>query len=269
MKKGEMHFNWIFIMIVGAVFLAFFTGFAIKYKDLQERKTEITMLNNINTALTNLQSSSFVISTRIDLPLDINIDCSNNGYSIFINEKNKADVLIASKKNIKRSMHAWYQPYKIPFKITNFYYLTDDSPINIATNNVNLVNSIKEEMPDDFKSKINVYNGNNFVVNGDLNKGTVTVDEKEVPYFGKEMLYAAVLSSNYSCFYNNIKNEINKAVSIHESKARILTKSGCNYNLILSKINLLSDINDLDYGIVKSIEDLNKNLISINCAGLY
>src|SRR3989344_4984333 len=199
MKKGEFYFNWIFIMVAGAVFLAFFTGFAIKYKDLQERKTEITMLNNINTALTNLQSSSFVISTRIDLPLDINIDCSNNGYSIFINE------------------------------ITNFYYLTDDSPINIATNNVNLVNSIKEEMPDDFKSKINVYNGNNFVVNGDLNKGTVTVDEKEVPYFGKEMLYAAVLSSNYSCFYNNIKNEINKAVSIHESKARILTKSGCNY----------------------------------------
>ena len=65
MKKGEVYFNWIFILVVGAVFLAFFTGFAIKYKDLQEKKTEIIFLNNLDVALTNLQSSSFTTSTNI------------------------------------------------------------------------------------------------------------------------------------------------------------------------------------------------------------
>ena len=269
MKKGEVYFNWIFIMVAGAVFLAFFIGFAIKYKDLQERKTEITMLNNIDSALTNLQSSSFTTSTSIDMPLDINVDCDSSGYYIFINEKSKVDILVASKGSIRKNMHVWHQQYKIPFRAANIYYLADDNPINIATNNADLINAIKEEMPDDFRDKINVYEGNNLIIKGDMNKGTVMVDGKEIPYFGKEMLYAAMLSSNYSCFYNSVKKEVGEAIMAYENKAGVLSKSGCNYNLILSKINLLNDVKNVDYEIVQSIEDSNKNLISLNCAGLY
>ena len=269
MKKGEMYFNWIFIVVVGAVFLAFFTGFAIKYKDLQERKTEIIFLNNLDSALTNLQGSSFTTSTDIELPLNVNVDCDNKGYIFFIKEKNDIDYLISSKELLKEKIHVWYKPYKIPFRVTNIYYLNDDSPVNVLTNNVELVNSLKEEMPDEFRNKINVYSGNNLIINGDENRGTVFSDGKNVPYLGKEMLYAAIFSSNYSCFYNNMKEEISKAISIHESKARVLARSGCNYNAIISRMNMLRYMGNADYSAVNSIEELNKDLISINCPGLF
>lgn len=269
MKKGEVYFNWIFILIVGAVFLAFFMGFAIKYKDLQEKKTEIIFLNNLDIALTNLQSSSFTTSTNIELPLDVNINCNNKGYNIFINENNDADYIIASKEKLKNKIYIWYKPYKIPFQATNFYYITDDNPLNIFTNNIELVNSLKNDMPESFSSRLNVFSGNKLIINGDKNKGTMFFEGKNIPYLGKEMLYAAVLSSNYSCFYDSVKKEMNEAISIYENKARVLSKSGCNYNLILSKMNLLRDINSVDYSIVENIEEMNRNLISINCPGLF
>ena len=89
MNKGQAYFNWVFIIIIGAVFLAFFTGFAFKYKDMQEKKTEIIILNNLDTALTNLQGSSFTTSTSIELPLDINVNCDDNGFDIFCPSQKK------------------------------------------------------------------------------------------------------------------------------------------------------------------------------------
>jgi len=268
MRKGELYFNWIFVAVIGAVFLAFFAGFAIKYKDLQEKKTEMIFLDNLDSALTNLQSSSFTTITSIELPLNININCGNNGYNIFINEKNNVDYLLASESNLKNKVYVWYQPYNIPFKVTNFYYLIDDK-INIAANNVQLINSMKEEMPEEFKSRINVYQGNNLIINGNENQGNILIDGKNIPYLGKEMLYAAMLSNNYSCFYNNVKKELNKAVSIYENKAQILSRSRCNYGLVLSKINMLRDFSNVNYQIITDIDDLNRNLVSMNCPSLF
>ena len=173
MKKGEMYFNWVFIVIVGAVFLLFFFGFAVKYKDLQEKKSEIIFLNNFDSALTNLQSSTFTTSTSIEIPIDVSVNCDNRGYNIFINEKNDVDYIIASEEKLNDKIHIWYKPYKIPFQATNFYYIIDDS-LNVLTNNVDLVNSLKGEMPENFKSRINVYQGNKLVINGDENKGTIS-----------------------------------------------------------------------------------------------
>ena len=36
-KRGQgMQFNWIFVVVAGAIILAMFTGFAVKYFDLRE-----------------------------------------------------------------------------------------------------------------------------------------------------------------------------------------------------------------------------------------
>ena len=124
--KGQIYFNWIFVVVIGAVMLTFFVGFAVKYKDLQEKKTEVVFLNNLDNALTNLQSSSFTTSTNIDLPLDININCSSAGYSLFIHQKNDVSYLLASKNKLRNKLYIWYEPYEMPFFVTNFYYLIDD-----------------------------------------------------------------------------------------------------------------------------------------------
>jgi hypothetical protein len=250
-------------MVIGAVFLTFFVGFAIKYKDLQERKTEIIMLDNLDTALTNLQSSSFTTATNIELPLDIGVNCDVNGFNIFINEKNNVNYLLASRNKLKNKMYIWYQPYKIPFKVTNFYYLTDDFNVRINVNQ-NFFEEIKKDMPDIFKNKI-INDPTGINIHGDINEGTVN----NIKYLGREMLYAGIFSDNYECFYKNFKKELDKTILIYQNKAVVLSRSGCNYNLILSKLNMLKDFDNVNYDIIDDIDRLNRNLISNNCPSLF
>ena len=257
--KGQIYFNWIFVIVIGAVMLTFFVGFAIKYKDMQEKKTEVIMLNNLDTALTNLKSSSFTTSTSINLPLDLSVNCdTNKGYNIFINERNWISHLLASKTKLKDKMYIWYQPYEIPFKVTNFYYLIDNSIVKI---NSNLYDDIVEDMPDLFKQRvISDFTGISIV--GNLNEGTINGK----PYLGKEMLYAGIFSDDYDCFYENVKKRIETSVLIYQNKAQILSRSRCNYGLILAQLNSLQSSN---YQTVKRIEQLNEDLVSMNCPALF
>ena len=257
--KGQIYFNWIFVIVIGAVMLTFFVGFAIKYKDMQEKKTEVIMLNNLDTALTNLKSSSFTTSTSINLPLDLSVNCdTNKGYNIFINERNWISHLLASKTKLKDKMYIWYQPYEIPFKVTNFYYLIDDSIVKI---NSNFYNEIVEDMPETFKNKM-ISDPNGISIIGNINEGTI--DGKS--YLGKEMLYAGIFSENYTCFYENVKNEIGKSILIYQNKARILSRE-CNYGLILSQLNNLQ--NSFSYQTVERLTQLNKDLVSRDCPALF
>ena len=263
-KKGEVYFNWIFIMIVGAIFLVFFAGFAVKYKDLQEKKNEIIILDNLNTALINLQSSSFVTSINVNLPLDVNVACKNKDFIIFINEENKFDYILASKDKLKNKMYVWYQPYEIPFRVTNFYYLTDDEGVYLQTDSVEWINNLILNIPDSFKNKIHVNQGKGkrIDINGDLNSGVVTIDGTSNPYLGKEMLYAAIFSNNYTCFYGRVQDEIDNAVLIYKYKASLL--SGCGYNNLLSQFESIQSYDD-----ISRIEQLHRNLISGGCLNLF
>ena len=256
-----MHFSWIFIVIVGVIILTFFVGFAVKYKDIQEKKTEIVILNNLDTALTNLQGSSFTTSTSIDLLLDINVDCSKGDFSIFINQKNGVNHLLASKNKLKDKMHIWYQPYEIPFKAANFYYLIDDSEIKV---NSNFYDEIAGNMPASFSGRI-VRNSNGINIEGDVNEGTVN----GAKYIGKEMMYAAIFSSNYGCFYEGVKKKIDETLLIYQTKAAILNRGGCNYNIILSKLNMLRDFDNVRYSTVEDIERANRELASSGCPVLF
>lgn len=256
-----MYFNWIFVAVAGAIILMFFFGFAVKYKDMQEKKTEIIMLNNLDAALTNLQGSSFTTSTSIDLPLDINVNCDAKGFNIFINQRNEVEHLLASERKLSKKMHVWYQPYKIPFTAANFYYLIDNSNIKI---NSNFYEDIIEGAPEIFKERI-INDPSGIKIEGNINEGSVN----GVKYIKKEMLYAAIFSGNYECFYENFKKELNRSILIYQSKASMLRRSGCSYNLILSKLNMLKDFDNVNHNIVDDIDRLNKDLVSNNCPSLF
>tara|TARA_Y100000034_G_scaffold134844_1_gene204504 strand:- start:141 stop:938 length:798 start_codon:yes stop_codon:yes gene_type:complete len=240
MKKGQIYFSWIFIVIVGAIILTFFVGFAVKYKDLQEKKTEIIMLNSLDTALTNLQSSSFTTSTSVNLPLGVNVNCDEGDFSIFINEKNSVNHLLASESNLRDKMYVWYQPYEIPFRVANFYYLVDEDGVTIQTNNPDIINVDLIEngnMPDNFKDKIRIVESGAMKevnINGNVNKGTVTINGgPSLPYIGKEMLLAAIFSDNYACFSVKVQEEIDKSILIYKHKDLLLD---CDYDFVFRSL---------------------------------
>ena len=75
--KSQSQFNWIFIIIAGAIILAFFVNFALKYKSLQEEKISVELLINLDNALFNLQASPFNTFDVVNVPKDLEITCNN------------------------------------------------------------------------------------------------------------------------------------------------------------------------------------------------
>lgn len=261
--KGQAYFNWIFIIIIGAIALAFFAGFAFQYKELQEKKTEVVFLNSLDTSFTNLQSSTFSTSTKLKIPLDFSIECGDSGFSIVVNEKNSVDYLISSKDNIRKNLYIWYLPYENPFFVTNIYYFIDDDGVYIQTNTP-LISQLIEEMPDNFKSRIKVNEGIGRRI--DISGNELVIDGLAYSYLGDGLAYAGILSSNYTCFLNHFKSELNDAVLTYESKAEILKRSGCNYNFVLAE---MSKLNALDRNAAERIESLNIDMINRGCPSLY
>jgi hypothetical protein len=261
--KGQAYFNWIFIIVIGAIALSFFVGFAFQYKELQEKKTELIFLNNLDTSFTNLQSSSFSTSTNLKLPLDFSVKCDNSIFSIFINEKHDVDYIIASKNNIKDNLFIWYKPYSNPFFVTNIYYFTDAEGVNVVTSSQK-VKDLVNDMPENFKSKINFDSSTGKRI--DVVNDKVIINGVSYDYLGDELIYAAILSDNYPCLVDRFKLKLNEAVITYTTKSNILRRSGCNYNLILSEMNKL---NAFDSSAVDRIENLNRDLISKNCPSLY
>ena len=56
-KKGviEVQFNWVFIIIIGAVIIAFFVNMSMKQKGVSEEKLSVTIAEHMKTILTGAE----------------------------------------------------------------------------------------------------------------------------------------------------------------------------------------------------------------------
>src|SRR3989344_3256328 len=114
-KKATIQFNWIFILIAGAIFLAFFVTFAFRYASLQESRTQLEILQNLDIAIANLQASPFKTTTSLHFPLPATFLCSPQAISIEETQYPTQN-LIAAPTISKEAILASF-PLKMPFKI--------------------------------------------------------------------------------------------------------------------------------------------------------
>ncbi len=284
MKKGQFQFNWIFIVVVGALFLFFFVSFAIKYKDFQESKTNTEIINNLDNTLTALQASSFKTFDTLNLPVKITSRCGKlNAEEREVKTKN----IIFSPRQLDKKILIWYEPYKLPFKISSFYYIIpDDAKYYFVEDFGTLSSELLENMPEDIRKKFSVIRSSNLKndgklifldasgfdnkgvkVNGDINQGTVIVNGEEKIYVGRELLYGAIFGDDYSCLLDKIKEETNNVGNVYKSKINVINRVSCNYNLVIDYINNLQS--NLDYEIAKDLDEENTRLIGQGCVGVF
>ena len=64
-KKGQLtlSFNWIFVMVAGAVILLFFVGLIVKQKDSSEQKLNFDVVNILESILVGSTVSEQTINT--------------------------------------------------------------------------------------------------------------------------------------------------------------------------------------------------------------
>jgi len=278
--RGEAEFNWIFVLIAGAIILTFFVSFGFKYKNMQEEKLSIELLINLDNALLNLQSSSFNTFDKVEIPKDVTITCNE----FKINDKHyKNKKFIFSPKNLKDKIYIWYKPFNFPFKIDNFYYIISPKDkfylIYNDEKSREFAESLIEDMPDKFKDNVKAKNtkqsnGKNIFINleGDFkiilnnDKIDLAIKNKNYEDVNQELVYGAIFSEDFDCNYKKIKSLMENIIETYKKKLITLQSSTCNYASIPIYLTKLKDLKLID---TKAVDELNNNLASINCPVLY
>jgi hypothetical protein len=134
-KKGvlEVQFNWIFIIIAGAIILLIFFGIIGMQKNIQDRKTANTIMMHMNSIITGAKESSNTIHF-IDIPkTDIRFSCYSDlctevgctsAYSIDNSNQNHISIepIFASDLVRGKLLITWSKPWYFPFEVTSFLY---------------------------------------------------------------------------------------------------------------------------------------------------
>jgi len=63
-KKGvvDIQFNWIFVLISGAILLIIFTGIIINQKDISQTSIDVLVLKNLNAVLAGSEVSTGTVN---------------------------------------------------------------------------------------------------------------------------------------------------------------------------------------------------------------
>lgn len=124
----EVQFNWVFVMIAGALILVFFFGIVQKQRELSNAKIADSLLTNIESIATGAAISKGTVQP-VDLPnIGVDFGCTDEclcAYSIGDVRKDYNDKIIFAPSFIKSSqMLLWTLDWKVPFRATNFVYAT-------------------------------------------------------------------------------------------------------------------------------------------------
>jgi len=129
-KKGfEMQFHWIFILIAGAIILAFFFSLVQKQRDLSQEKLSITLATDMEAVFSGAIESKGTAQPLVIPRTGIAFSCSKAcECNFYIGEKAtefRDKIIFAPGLISDQDAIAWAQEFKMPFRVTNFLYLTN------------------------------------------------------------------------------------------------------------------------------------------------
>lgn len=278
-KKAEIQFYWIFVVIAGIAILIFLVNFGLKFKELQEEKTAVKVLNQLDETFSSLQGSQFKTSSSINIPVPLNVQCD----TLIVNGKSKkTDNLIFSPKVLQGNVLIGFNPYKMPFKIANFYYIirkSDTYSFVYDNSNEKEVREIAKDFKSYFQDNVEITNSpkNKIKVyfkqdkNADIvvDSGKIFYkDGKSLDYHNDAMLYGAIISKE-DCLFTKVNEEMKKVTKIYQNKIGSLPLN-CNYQSILTSLERLENAQGNEVKEISLVlEKQNKALLNENCPVVF
>jgi len=125
----DVQFNWIFILVAGAVILAFFFSIVQKQRVLSEQKLAFTLANELEAAATGAQvargTAQFIPVPRSGVTFECSADCSCS-YGVGSELRPYEDKLIFAPDSVRdEDMLFWALDWKVPFRVSNFLMVTN------------------------------------------------------------------------------------------------------------------------------------------------
>jgi len=271
MKKGQLglQFNWIFIMIAGAIILAFFFAVVAKQKDISDQKIAISLGNDIEAIASGAAISRGSVQP-IALPkVEIEFSCSDTCDCTFtpgagISKQFRDNLLFAPGKITGNQIILWTLDWKLPFRIANLVYITNDRVkyFVIGSENSPTYKRLKEKVPEeiDMEFRQDVFS----IENRNYEKTKfIFIDEHTPPFpsiidldesFEKDDVSAISVSQNLVTFY---KKEQKRGYPIQDLTGNSLaTKSYIGDESLLAAI-FSEDKNMFECNIAKAYKRMS------------
>ncbi|HIH37829.1 hypothetical protein J4460_00335 [Candidatus Woesearchaeota archaeon] len=118
----EVQFNWVFVLIAGALILLFFVTLVSKAKVTAEKNMATDVLQKLDTIIAGSQTSAGTVQT-LDFPkLETSFSCDGYRISDIQAPVERAYFAPSSIKDDK--LIVWTLEYDMPFRIMNLVYMT-------------------------------------------------------------------------------------------------------------------------------------------------
>jgi hypothetical protein len=284
MKQAQaMQFNWIFVVVAGAIILVFFLGFGVQYVGLQKTRENVEASKGIDQIINGLKEQEQFKSIELHNDFTFEFKCD----SFVINKDTRSTQYLNGKiiftqntSNIN-TVYAWTKEFKKVYRIDNLVYLADSRRhfYFILDDNVDYVNNLYSGIPSTFDNieEIkyddlvigNTIKGinNEFIFFGSpsqdkidelKDKGTIIIidpltkmiifDDGQdfIGIIDDSLIYGAIFSgssSSYKCSYDSLVKKFNTINNIYQKKAQ--NTQNCCSNGFCDYTNLINAINGL------------------------
>ncbi len=300
-------FKYIFVAIAGLIILLFFVNFAFQHASTEEKISSTILARLIDQNL-----DAFAISENSNKEINLNLDTELiimcNSIAAKKGSQVKNQKTIFSPRILKgKIIKAYTKSWENPFKITNFYYLTNKYHNYILIydqQTKNYVEEVKEKLPERFNINILSINELNKIeqdentkliffnnkpkklpkvtsiqVIKDTNKIKFLDEKKESYFYSEEFLYGAIFAENhesYECSLDSALDKLYKLYSLYKEKANLLKQKNTDcttqYNAAITNLNQIRNKKDPQQMkiITQNLEKINKELEDdLNCANLF
>ena len=135
-KRGQgEQFNWLFVLIAGAIILSFFTIFTFKYIGIQQQRQNAQLGRTLGENIHLLEASgtkSYYIDDsqfKLGVTTDLAFTCTDDRFTLSVNknfqQKIQNEVVFAAAHTSLSSLDAWIYSWDYPYFIVNMIYLAD------------------------------------------------------------------------------------------------------------------------------------------------
>ena len=292
---GE-EFNWIFIIVAGAIILGFFVMFSFRYLTLEEHKQDLNSIQDFGQVLNTLEklpigdkgasidSNNPDEGLRFGYKLNLNYRCLDDKAVVSINDGKfsnyelKDEILFMEDNKQIDALDMWLLPWRFPYHVTNIIYLAETGKkyyLVYDSNTKDYADSL--EISEAFNiEKIGI---EKFKSDGESKFVFFTIKEPDIK--GIDAVYVNVKDKELS-FYNIEKEEWGEPVKYYSEElmfgAFFADNSDdykCNLNkalnklkdggsLIIERVNVLNQVNRNSKCEYKAIADNLRSFVNGN-----